>query len=76
MLCKDEERLVFILFLCFGLLVIGLVELQAQQQPAMRVAQTDEEGRAILFDFNFTSQELKGVLEWLSRETGSNDYRK
>ena len=64
------RRLLFFLFsLCFGLLVIGLAELQAQQQPAMRVAQTDEEGRAILFDFNFTSQELKGVLEWLSRET-------
>ena len=35
----------------------------------MRVAQTDEEGRAIRFDFNFTSQELKGLFEWLSRET-------
>ena len=66
---QGRRLLLFILFLCFGLLVIGLVELQAQQQPTMRVAQTDEEGRAIRFDFNFTSQELKGVLEWLSRET-------
>ena len=49
-------RLLFILLICFGLLVTGLVELQAQQQqPSMRVAQTDDQGRAIRFDFNFTS---------------------
>ncbi|RKU11232.1 hypothetical protein C6503_18850 [Candidatus Poribacteria bacterium] len=66
---QGQKRL-FILLLCFGLLGPGLVELQAQeQQPTMRVAQTDEEGRAIRFDFNFTSEEIKGVLEWLSRET-------
>ena len=64
------KKFSFILLLCFGLLVIGLIELQAQQQqPTMRVAQTDEEGRAIRFDFNFTSEDLKAVLEWLSRET-------
>ena len=66
---QGQKRL-FILLLCFGLLVPGLMELQAQEQePTMRVAQTDEEGRAIRFDFNFTSEEIKGVLEWLSRET-------
>ena len=55
--------------LCLGLLIFGLVELYAQeQQPTMRVAETDEQGRAIRFDFNFTSQELKGLFEWLSRE--------
>jgi len=52
-----------------GLLIVGIVELYAQeQQPTMRVAETDEAGRAIRFDFNFTSQELKGLFEWLSRE--------
>lgn len=56
--------------LCLGVLILGLGELHAQEQePTMRVAQTDEEGRAIRFDFNFTSQELKGLFEWLSRET-------
>lgn len=66
----ERKRFSFILLLCFGLLVVGLSELSAQERaPEMRVAQTDEEGRAIRFDFNFTSQELKGVLEWLSRET-------
>ncbi len=65
---QGQKRL-FILLLCFGLLVPGLSQLQAQeQQPPMRVAQTDEQGRAIRFDFNFTSEDLTGVLEWLSRE--------
>ncbi len=64
------RRFLFISLLCFGLLITGLVGAQAQDREAtMRVAQTDDEGRAIRFDFNFTSQELKGVLEWLSRET-------
>ena len=64
------QKFLIISLLCFGLFIAGVVELQAQeQQQAMRVTQTDEEGRAIRFDFNFTSQELKGVLEWLSRET-------
>ena len=56
--------------LCLGLLIFGKpAELYAQeQQPTMRVAETDEQGRAIRFDFNFTSQELKGLFEWLSRE--------
>ena len=63
------QKFLIISLLCFGLLIAGAVELQAQQEQPMRVAQTDEQGRAIRFDFNFTSQELKGVLEWLSRET-------
>ncbi|MYH81013.1 hypothetical protein F4141_09955 [Candidatus Poribacteria bacterium] len=63
------QKFLIISLLCFGLLIAAVVDLQAQQQQPMRVAQTDEQGRAIRFDFNFTSQELKGVLEWLSRET-------
>ncbi|RKU39135.1 hypothetical protein C6496_03490 [Candidatus Poribacteria bacterium] len=66
------QKRIFLLtsLLCLGVLILGLGELHAQEQePTMRVAQTDEEGRAIRFDFNFTSQELKGLFEWLSRET-------
>lgn len=63
------QKFLIISLLCFGLLIAAVVDLQAQEQQPMRVAQTDEEGRAIRFDFNFTSQEIKGVLEWLSRET-------
>ena len=56
--------------LCLGVLILGLAELHAQEQePTMRVVQTDEAGRAIRFDFNFTGQELRGLFEWLSRET-------
>ena len=65
-----RRKLLCTSLLCLGLLIVGLVELPAQEQEStMRVAQTDEEGRAIRFDFNFTSQELKGLFEWLSRET-------
>ena len=64
----QRKRLSFISLICLGLLIVGLVELYAQEQPEMRVAETDEQGRAIRFDFNFTSQELKGLFEWLSRE--------
>ena len=64
------KKLLFTSLLCLGVLILGLAESHAQEQePTMRVAQTDEEGRAIRFDFNFTSQELKGLFEWLSRET-------
>ena len=64
------RKFLFTALLCFGLLIAGLAELPAQEQESpMRVAQTDEEGRAVRFDFNFTSQELKGLFEWLSRET-------
>lgn len=61
----------FISLVCVGMLLGLLAELPAQNQeePPMRVAETDDEGRAIRFDFNFTGQELKGLLEWLSRET-------
>ena len=63
------RRLSLISLFCLGLLIVGCAELYAQeQQPTMRVAETDEQGRAIRFDFNFTSQELKGLFEWLSRE--------
>lgn len=64
------SRLLWISFICIGLLTSLLPELPAQnQQLPMRVAETDEEGRAIRFDFNFTGQEFKGLFEWLSRET-------
>ena len=64
------RKLLLTSLLCLGVLILGFTELHAQEQePTMRVAQTDEEGRAIRFDFNFTSQELKGLFEWLSRET-------
>ncbi|MDE0554913.1 MAG: hypothetical protein OXI24_11890 [Candidatus Poribacteria bacterium] len=64
------RKFLFTSLLCFGVFLLGLAESHAQaQEPTMRVVQTDEEGRAIRFDFNFTGQELRGLFEWLSRET-------
>lgn len=64
------RKLLFSSLFCLGVLILGLAESLAQgQEPTMRVVQTDEEGRAIRFDFNFTGQELRGLFEWLSRET-------
>ncbi len=66
-----KAQLSFILLVCIGLLFCTLAELTAQnqEQAPMRIVETDEEGRAIRFDFNFTGQELNGLLQWLSRET-------
>ncbi len=62
--------------ICFGLLVgfclMGLLnaDVYAQDRGQMEVAERDEEtGRATKVNFNFTSEEIKSVLEWLSRET-------
>ncbi len=42
----------------------------AQNQGQMEVTERDEEtGEPLRFTFNFTSQDLKRVLEWLSQET-------
>ena len=63
------KKFLSIFLICFGLFIVGLSELPAQEEPAMRVTQRDEEGRAIRFDFDTTGEDLKGIFEWLSRET-------
>lgn len=65
----QKKRFLSIFLICFGLFIVGLSELHAQQEPAMRVTQRDEEGRAIRFNFDSTGEDLKGIFEWLSRET-------
>ena len=54
-----------------GLFVLIPGELVAQRgQGTMEVAERDEEtGEPLLFNFDFTSRELKDVFEWLSQET-------
>ena len=54
-----------------GLCVLMPGELFAQRgQGTMEVAERDEEtGEPLLFNFDFTSRELKDVFEWLSQET-------
>ena len=63
------KKFLSVFLICFGLFIVGLSELPAQQEPTMRVTQRDEEGRAIRFDFDTTGEDLKGIFEWLSRET-------
>ena len=63
---KLQTYLIFLV--CLGLFIGTLGETQAQQRGGMEVAERDEAGRAIRFNFNFTSQELKNLFEWMSRE--------
>ena len=55
-----------------SLCLFGLIHTDsfAQDRGQMEVVERDEEtGRATRVNFNFTSQDIKNVLEWLSRET-------
>ena len=65
---KKKICLAVLIGLC---LITGLQNnLHAQEQGQMEVTERDEEtGRPLRFTFNFTSRDLKRVLEWLSRET-------
>ena len=62
--------------ICFGFLIgfylFGFLNpnVYAQDRRQMEVVERDEEtGRATKVNFNFTSEEIKNVLVWLSRET-------
>ena len=61
-----------VVLVCLGIFLLIPGDLFAQRagQGTMEVAERDEEtGEPLLFNFNFTSDELKNVFEWLSRET-------
>ena len=69
-LSGQNRKICLVFLVCFGLLFLMQGDLSAQQQGQMEVAERDEAtGRAIRFNFNFTSRELKNVFEWLARET-------
>ena len=59
------------ILLCLGFFVFIPGDLFAQGgQSTMEVVERDEEtGEPLTFNFNFTSDELKNVFEWLSRQT-------
>ncbi len=66
----QKPKICFIVLLCLGLMVGMCTQVSAQDRGQMEVAERDEAtGRAIRFNFNFTSRELKNVFEWLSQET-------
>ena len=70
-LFQQYFRLSIFILVCIGLFVLMPGDLFAQRgQGTMEVAERDEEtGEPLTFNFNFTSDELKNVFEWLSRET-------
>ena len=70
-LLKQHFRFYIAILMCIGLFTCLQVDLYAQRgQSTMEVVERDEEtGEALTFNFNFTSDELKNVFEYLSRET-------
>ena len=67
---KNKILLCLLLLSCLLLVFNSVVYAQGGGQGTMEVAETDEEtGRPTRFNFNFTSQELKNLFEWLSRQT-------
>ena len=68
----DKLNTFLVILVCLGtfLLIPGDLFAQRGGQSTMEVAERDEEtGEPLTFNFNFTSDELKNVFEWLSRET-------
>ena len=64
----QKHNICLIILVCVGLIVAMQEQLYAQQRE-MEVAERDEAtGKATHFNFNFTSDELKEVLVFLSRE--------
>ncbi len=60
-----------IVLVCLGLFTLTPGDLFAQRgQGTMEVTERDEEtGEPLRFTFNFTSDEIKNVFEWLSQQT-------
>ncbi len=64
-----QHRQLCLIILCLGLFAVMQGQLYAQDR-GMEVAERDEEtGEATRFNFDFTSNELKHVFEWLSDKT-------
>ena len=69
-LWAQKSKICLLALVCLGLFVGTQAQLFAQRDGQMEVTERDEEtGKAIGFTFNFTSKDLKNVLEWLSQET-------
>ncbi len=67
---EQKKRICLVVLIGFYLIVGLPDEGHAQKQEQMEVTERDEKtGEPLRFTFNFTSQDMKRVLEWLSRET-------
>lgn len=67
---EQKNRICLVVLIGFCLIAGFPDDAHAQNQGQMEVTERDEEtGEPLRFTFNFTSQDLKRVLEWLSQET-------
>ena len=73
--CKIGRRQssYFVLFLIIALAanfaIAASVTFAQEEQTDMRVAERDETGKAIRFNFNFISRDLRDLIRFLSQET-------
>ena len=61
--------LLLLIVLAANLAIIGSVTFAQDDEKAMSVSERDETGRAIRFDFNFISKDLRDLIRFLSQET-------
>ena len=61
--------LLLLIVLAANLAIIGRVTFAQDDEKAMSVSERDETGRAIRFDFNFISKDLRDLIRFLSQET-------
>ena len=73
--CKIGRRqssyfvLFFIIALAANFAIAASVTFAQEEQSDMRVAERDETGKAIRFNFNFISRDLRDLIRFLSQET-------
>ncbi len=63
------SALLIFVVLAANLAIAGNVTFAQDDQADMRVSERDEEGKAIRFDFNFISRDLRDLIRFLSQET-------
>ena len=61
--------LLLLVVLAANLTIAASVTIAQDEQADMRVSERDEEGKAIRFNFNFISKDLRDLIRFLSQET-------
>ena len=65
----SHSVLLFLIVVAGYLTIAALVVFAQDDEGDMRVSERDEEGKAIRFDFNFISKDLRDLIRFLSQET-------
>ena len=60
---------IILIVLAANLAIVEKVTFAQDDEEAMRVSERDEAGKAIRFDFNFISRDLRDLIRFLSQET-------